>query len=120
MVTASASTSIDAANFSDARRPLRVDLDVDVCVVGAGLAGLSIALEAARLGARVAVLERRSVGWAASSHQLGSVLPGFSLPLDDLIARVGLGDAKAMWALSQAGVDAVARLRCPLSIPVTG
>src|ERR1700681_1668381 len=39
------------------RAPLTADLDVDVCVVGAGLAGLTTAREIARCGWSVAVLE---------------------------------------------------------------
>src|ERR1700720_3802405 len=74
-----------------AAEPMRLtfDLDVDICVVGAGLAGLSVALEAARLGASVAVLEGRHVGWNASGHQLGTVMPGYGLPLGELIERIG-------------------------------
>ena len=41
------------------RSRLSFDLDADICVIGAGLAGLTVALEAARLGASVAVLEGR-------------------------------------------------------------
>ncbi|MDB5504888.1 MAG: FAD-dependent oxidoreductase [Tardiphaga sp.] len=85
------------------RQRLTFSLDVDVCVVGAGLAGLTVALEAARRGASVAVLEGRHVGWNASGNQMGTVMPGFGLPLDDLIARVGLEDASELWALSQQG-----------------
>ena len=44
------------------RSRLSFDLDVDICVIGAGLAGLTVAREAARLGASVAVLEGRHVG----------------------------------------------------------
>ena len=72
------------------RSRLSFDLDVDICVVGAGLAGLTVALEAARLGASVAVLEGRHVGWNASGHQLGTVMPGYGLPIAELIERVGL------------------------------
>src|SRR5215207_7037533 len=82
------------------RSRLSFDLDVDICVVGAGLAGLTVALEAARLGASVAVLEGRHVGWNASGHQLGTVMPGNSLPIGDLIERVGLEDARELWAMS--------------------
>src|SRR5246127_5950975 len=86
---------------------LTFDLDVDICVVGAGLAGLTVALEAARLGASVAVLEGRHVGWNASGHQLGTVMPGYGLPLGELIERIGFEDARELWALSKEGAEVV-------------
>src|SRR5271154_879053 len=89
------------------RARLTFDLDVDICVVGAGLAGLTVALEAARLGASVAVLEGRHVGWNASGHQLGTVMPGFGVAIGDLIARIGLEDARELWSLSRQGAEYV-------------
>ncbi|SHH61912.1 Glycine/D-amino acid oxidase [Bradyrhizobium erythrophlei] len=89
------------------RLRLSFDLDVDIAVVGAGLAGLTVALEAARLGASVAVLEGRHVGWNASGHQLGTVMPGYGLPIGDLIARIGFEDTRELWALSRQGADYV-------------
>jgi len=89
------------------RARLSFDLDVDICVVGAGLAGLTVALEAARLGASVAVLEGRHVGWNASGHNLGTVMPGYGLPLGELIERVGFEDARELWALSREGAEYV-------------
>src|SRR3954469_24162576 len=86
---------------------LTFDLDVDICVVGAGLAGLTVAREAARLGASVAVLEGRHVGWNASGHHLGTVMPGFGVAVSELIERVGFDDARQLWALSKHGADYV-------------
>ncbi len=89
------------------RARLSFSLDVDVCVVGAGVAGLAVALECARLGASVAVLEGRHIGWNASGHQLGTVMPGFSLPIGDLIERVGFEATRELWALSKQGAELI-------------
>jgi glycine/D-amino acid oxidase-like deaminating enzyme len=96
----------DAAAMPDRSR-LSFDLDVDIAVVGAGVAGLSVALEAARLGASVAVLEGRHIGWNASGHQLGTVMPGYALPIGELIARVGFDDTRELWLLSIQGAELV-------------
>ncbi len=96
---------------------LSFDLDVDICVVGAGLAGLTVALEAARLGASVAVLEGRHVGWNASGHQLGTVMPGYGLAIGELIARIGLEDARELWGLSKEGAEYVRAVATEESIP---
>src|ERR1700731_3894935 len=105
-------TSASATNGPDVpaareRARLSFDLDVDIAIVGAGLAGLSVALEAARLGASVAGLEGRHVGWDASGHQLGTVMPGYGLPIGDLIARIGLEDSRELWSLSKQGAEFV-------------
>src|ERR1700716_1643112 len=105
-------TSTSTTNGPDAGTPqvrlrLTFDLDVDICVVGAGLAGLTVALGAARLGASVAVLEGRHVGWNASGHHLGTVMPGFALPIGELIARIGFEDSRELWSLSKQGADYV-------------
>jgi glycine/D-amino acid oxidase-like deaminating enzyme len=99
------------------RSRLTFDLDVDICVVGAGLAGLTVALEAARLGASVAVLEGRHVGWNASGHQLGTVMPGYGIAIDDLIARIGFEDTRELWSLSKEGADFVRATATEALIP---
>ena len=104
--SAGTTTRPDIAAFLERSR-LSFDLDVDICVIGAGLAGLTVALEAARLGASVAVLEGRHVGWNASGHQLGTVMPGYSLPIADLIARIGFEDTRELWSLSRQGAEYV-------------
>jgi glycine/D-amino acid oxidase-like deaminating enzyme len=96
---------------------LSFDLDVDICVVGAGLAGLTVALEASRLGASVAVLEGRHVGWNASGHQLGTVMPGYGLPLAQLIERIGFEDARELWSLSKEGAEFVRANATEQSMP---
>jgi glycine/D-amino acid oxidase-like deaminating enzyme len=88
-------------------RRLAIDRDADVCVVGGGLSGLNVALEAARLGAEVVVLEAGRIAAAASGQQIGCVMPGFGVAPGDLLARVGRDAARELWALSRAGVGQV-------------
>ena len=94
---------------SPARGRLGHDIDVDVCVIGAGLAGLTVAREVALRGWSVAVLEGRRVAHAASGRNTGFVLPGFSEGIDDMIERIGLDHTKQLWALSEQGLDYVRR-----------
>lgn len=89
------------------RSRLTFDLDVDMCVVGGGLAGLTVAREAAKMGASVAVLEGHRVGWNASGNNLGAVMPGFGVPVADLIDRVGYDNTRELWKLAQEGADYV-------------
>jgi len=97
--------------------PLSHDLDVDVCVIGGGLAGITVARELVRRGWSVAVLEAKRVAWNASGRNGGFVLPGFAEDLDAIVDRVGLAHAGQLWALSVKGVEyvrsAVRELRMP-------
>jgi gamma-glutamylputrescine oxidase len=86
------------------RPALTHNLDVDVCVVGAGLAGLTVAREVARRGWSVAVLEAHRVAGGASGRSGGFVSPGFAEGIEAIAERVGLPRAKELWALSEAGV----------------
>ena len=87
------------------RPALSQDIDVDVCVIGAGLAGLTVARELARKGWSVAVLEAKRVAWNASGRNTGFVLPGFAQDPETIVERVGLEAARELWALSQQGAD---------------
>jgi gamma-glutamylputrescine oxidase len=90
------------------RRPaLYSDLDVDVCVIGGGLAGLTTAREVARRGWSVVLLEAGRLAANASGRNTGFVLPGFGADADKLIARVGFERTKDLWTLAQAGLDYV-------------
>jgi glycine/D-amino acid oxidase-like deaminating enzyme len=106
------------------RGRLNFDLDVDVCVIGGGLAGLTVAREIGRHGWSVAVLEANRVGWGASGRNIGFVLPGFSEDISGIVERVGLDRAKELWDLSARGVSYVRRAidesRMPGVDPVPG
>lgn len=100
------------------RAPLTVDADVDVCVVGGGLAGLTAAREIARRGWSVIVLEASRIAWNASGRNTGFVLPGFAQAPDRIVERVGIEHARALWTLSKAGLDYVRQTIEDNDIPV--
>lgn len=94
----------DATAVAPVERPrLSFDLDVDVCVVGGGLAGLTVAREVARRGWSVAVLEAERIASGASGRNCGIVLPGFAAGIERIVERVGIDHAKALWSLSEQG-----------------
>jgi gamma-glutamylputrescine oxidase len=106
------------------RPRLTFDLDVDVCVIGAGLAGLTTAREVARRGCSVVVLEAHRIAWNASGRNTGFVLPGFAQSPRRVIERVGAKRARELWALSQLGVDyvrdAIRQTQMPGVVPISG
>lgn len=66
--------------------PLDGDADADAVVIGAGFTGLSAALELARSGQRVLLLEAQAVGWGASGRNNGQVIPTLTAAEPNAIA----------------------------------
>jgi gamma-glutamylputrescine oxidase len=84
--------------------PLQGSIRADICVVGAGIAGLSSALHLAARGYRVVILEQQCVGWGASGRNGGQVLAGVAASQAKLQALVGAADAARIWQISVEGV----------------
>jgi gamma-glutamylputrescine oxidase len=89
------------------RSPLTQTVETHTAVVGGGLAGLTTALELARAGRPVIVLEAETLGFGASGRNGGFVTPGFATGSDKNAARVGPDAARALYRLSIEGVDFV-------------
>ena len=64
--------------------PLEGAAEADVCVVGAGYAGLSTALHLAERGIKTIVLEAHEPGWGGSGRNGGQVIPGIKYDPDEL------------------------------------
>jgi glycine/D-amino acid oxidase-like deaminating enzyme len=70
---------------------LQGELTVDVCVIGAGITGLSAAVHLLEKGKRVAVLEAHRTGHGGSGRNVGLVNAGMWIAPDDIEA--GFGEA---------------------------
>ena len=78
-----------------------------MAIIGGGYTGLAAARVLARSGADVTVLERHTIGWGASSRNGGFVLPGYKPDIEALARRLGIAEARRLFALS---LDAVGSL----------
>lgn len=79
----------------------------DVAIIGAGFTGLSAALDLAKRGAKVVVLESETIGWGASSRNGGMVLTGMKLGVNKLISMYGRDLTRRMYAASLETIDSV-------------
>ncbi|MBN9887245.1 NAD(P)/FAD-dependent oxidoreductase [Salipiger abyssi] len=69
--------------------PLSAGEEADLLVIGGGFTGCAAALEAAKEGARVVVLEGRTIGHGGSGRNVGLVNAGLWLPPDEIGAKLG-------------------------------
>ena len=89
------------------RPPLDGDTRADVCVIGAGFTGLCAALELAKRGFDVLVIEAHRAGFGASGRNGGQVGSGYNKSQKWLEDRVGNNAARAMWDMAEAAKEQV-------------
>lgn len=82
------------------RVPLEGDLTADVVIVGAGIAGLSVAYALAREGARPIILERGGIAEAASGRNAGFILAGVAENFAAACRRYGPAAAQRVWRVT--------------------
>ncbi|HEV7563536.1 MAG TPA: FAD-dependent oxidoreductase [Solirubrobacterales bacterium] len=88
--------------------PPATDLECDVAVIGAGIVGVSAALELTLAGAEVALLEARRVGSGATGYTTGKLSSLAGLIYADLEQSFGAGTARDYAEASEAGLAAIA------------
>lgn len=77
------------------------NLDVDVCVIGGGFAGLNTALSLKERGQDVAVVEAKRIGWGSSGRNAGFVAKGYAADEGYLLKKLGLERAREIVTLTQ-------------------
>ena len=91
------------AERQPAGEPLSGLAETDVCIVGAGLAGLFLAKELTEHHRSALILEARRIGAGASGRHGGFCSPGWACRGPQIEERVGLVKAKALFDLSREG-----------------
>jgi gamma-glutamylputrescine oxidase len=100
----------DTVGARPLRAALRGPVDAEVCVIGAGFAGLATALGLLERGVKdVVVLDAERVAFGASGRNGGFVFGGYSLDCADLLAQLGPQRAKAVYGLTRQAVDLIRR-----------
>lgn len=84
-----------------ARAAVTGEVKADVCIVGAGFTGLTAALYLAQQGARVAIAEAETVGFAASGRNGGQIHTGLRKEQAELETWLGAVHARDLWNLSE-------------------
>jgi gamma-glutamylputrescine oxidase len=96
-----------SANAQPHYPQLEGEASVDVCVVGAGLAGLSAAIELAERGYSVLVLEAETVGWGASGRNGGQIIAGLACEQSVIEKALGFEAARQAWDVTIEALDLV-------------
>ena len=96
--------------YRDLKKPYDQLIDnheCDICVVGGGFSGLSTAIEAAKKGLKVIVIEQNLFGWGASGRNGGQIWNDVSWGIDVIEKKYGIKLARQIWDISQASVDLI-------------
>ena len=87
--------------------PLRGDVRADVVVVGAGFAGLSSAIELAKRGYQVVMLEADRICSGASGRNGGQFIVGYASGQGPFEQQLGAAQARMAWDLSLEAIDLI-------------
>ena len=81
-----------------------IPTSVDVAIVGSGYTGLTAARTLLKSGASVAVFEKETIGWGASSRNGGMASPGLKQGIQKIFKKYGADYGREVW---RASVDAI-------------
>jgi glycine/D-amino acid oxidase-like deaminating enzyme len=89
---------------------LEQDLNFDVAIVGAGLAGIFIAYKLAKSGKKVAVLEKKHVGSGATEYTTAFLTRVIDTDLSELRSIFGDDKARLVWQSHQDAIDEIEKI----------
>ena len=96
-----AATINEAINYPG----LKEDISSEVCIVGAGFTGVNTALNLAKKGYKVVLIDSARIGWGGSGRNGGQLISGFTF--SDKFERWGEDVAQSVWKLGADCTDLV-------------
>lgn len=100
-----------------AAMPLHTDIRADVVVVGAGFSGLSAAIECAKRGLSVVVLEADRICSGASGRNGGQAIVGYASGQGPFDAQLGAAESQLAWEMSLESIDLIDERIAEFDIP---
>ncbi|MFG0380228.1 NAD(P)/FAD-dependent oxidoreductase [Pseudomonas sp. zbq_18] len=91
-----------------AQPPLRGEQVADVCIVGGGFTGLNTAIELAKKGLSVVLLEAHLIGWGASGRNGGQLIRGVGHGVEQFENVIGSDGVRQLKLM---GLEAVEMVR---------
>ncbi len=101
------------------RPPLAGDVEVEACVIGAGVGGLSCARRLAQRGIETIVLERDTVAAGASGRNGGFLIAGLAAFYADARERYGAERARRLYARTLEAQEEIFALAARARAPAT-
>ena len=97
-------SSVEFFNYSET---LENEAEVDICVIGGGITGVSSAYYLAKKGYSVSLFEARTIGWGASGRNGGQLGGGLRKEQRIIEEKLGFEHAFELWKLGLEAVDEV-------------
>ena len=94
----------------NSKEHLTSDIDIDVCVIGGGLTGISTALNLSKKANSIVLCEARKIGWGASGRNGGQLGIGMRKDQYTIEKKLGLTHAKELWNMGLESVEEVKKL----------
>jgi glycine/D-amino acid oxidase-like deaminating enzyme/nitrite reductase/ring-hydroxylating ferredoxin subunit len=90
--------------------PLTADVDVDACIVGAGIAGMTTAYLLAREGQRVVVLDDGAIGGGETGNTTAHLADAIDDGYEEIERRHGRDGARLAYQSHRAAIDRIERI----------
>jgi len=93
-------------------------LKFDVCILGAGITGLTCAVTLLQKGLKVVLLEKENTISNASNNNAGQIVPGFAIDEPSLLALTSQNYCQRLWSLTYKGIETIKRTLLANQFPV--